>query len=83
VGGGPGSRLGRRSAIGKARQAVKERARNLEFGAYVLEKARGQGLTGPGDEISDELIADAAEEFFGSADSPEARGAIAYVNDAE
>jgi hypothetical protein len=33
--------------------------------------------------ISDELIAEAAEEFFGSATSPEARGAIAYVNDAE
>jgi Protein of unknown function (DUF4236) len=59
-----------------------EQARNLEFGAYLVEKAQGQGLTGPGDVISDELIEEAAEEFFGDTDSPEARAAIAYVNDA-
>ena len=58
-----------------------EQARNLEFGAYLMEKAQGEGLTGPGDEISDELMAEAAEEFFGSATSPDARAAISYVND--
>jgi uncharacterized protein DUF4236 len=57
-----------------------ERARNLEFGAFLVEKARRQGLTGHGDVISDKLIAEAAEEFFGDAGSPEARAAIAYVN---
>ncbi len=59
-----------------------EQARNLEFGAYPVEKARGQGLTGPSDVISNDLIAEAADEFFGDANSPEARAAIAYVNDA-
>jgi hypothetical protein len=56
-------------------------ARNLEFGAFLVERAREQGLTGPDDVISDELIGAAAEEFFGDASSPEARAAIAYVND--
>jgi hypothetical protein len=57
-------------------------ARNLEFSAYLVEKARDQGLTGPNDVISDEFIAEAAEEFFGDATSPEAKAAVAYVNDA-
>jgi uncharacterized protein DUF4236 len=57
--------------------------RNLEFGAYLVEKAKSRGLTGPDDVISDDLIAEAAEEFFGDASSPEARAAIAYVNDSD
>jgi uncharacterized protein DUF4236 len=55
-------------------------ARNLEFGAFVVEKARQRRLTGPNDVISDELIAEAAKEFFGDATSPEAKAAVAYVN---
>ena len=62
---------------------LEEQQRNLEFGAYLVEKAKRQGLAGPGDVISDELIAEAAGEFFGDATSPEARAAIAYVNDAD
>jgi hypothetical protein len=62
---------------------VEKQQRNLEFGAYLVEKAKRQGLAGPGDVISDELIAEAAGEFFGDATSPEARAAIAYVNDAD
>ena len=62
-----------------AEQEVK--ARNLEFGAFLVEKAREQGLTGPNDVVSDELIAAVAEEFFGDATSPEARAAVAYVNE--
>ena len=55
-------------------------ARNLEFGAFVVEKARQRGLTRPHDVISDELIAEAAKEFFGDPTSPEAKAAVAYVN---
>jgi hypothetical protein len=58
-------------------------ARNIEFGTYVVEEAREQGLTVHGDVITDELIAEAAEEFFGDTTSPEAQAAIAYVNDDE
>ena len=53
-----------------------ERARNLEFGHFLVEKAQSQGLT----EVSDEMIAEAAEEFFGDTSCPVARSAIAYVN---
>jgi uncharacterized protein DUF4236 len=61
---------------------LEEGARNLEFGTFVVEKATRQGLTGPGDAISDEFIAEAAEEFFGDSTSPEAQAAIAYVSEA-
>ena len=60
---------------------LEEQERNLAFGAFLVEKAKRQGLTGPDDVIPDEMIAEAAEEFFGDVTSPDARAAIAYVND--
>ncbi len=60
---------------------LEEQERNLAFGAFLVDKAKRQGLIGPDDVISDEMIAEAADEFFGDARSPEARAAIAYVSE--
>jgi hypothetical protein len=74
-------RLKKGKGARKALTAEQEaQARNLEFGAFVVEKAAQRGLTGPNDVISDEIIAEAAKEFFGDATSPEAKAAVAYVN---
>ncbi len=53
--------------------------RNLAFATFVLEKARAAGLSERDEEVSDELIVDAAGQFFGDAFSPEARAGIAFV----
>jgi hypothetical protein len=70
-------RLKRKTGDREFAPGLEAQARNLEFGAFVLEKAKRQGIT---EVIPDSLIEDAAAEFFGDAGSPEAKAAIAYVN---